>query len=82
MRPDRHRAAHVGQRAGQVPAPQLVFGAVGVVGARRSCVAVTRIGGVLAQVAAALIIYQSNSRQVGCEGKPGGVFPVIETARF
>jgi len=45
-------------------------------------VAVTRIGGVLAQVAAALIIYQSNSRQVGCEGKPGGVFPVIETARF
>ncbi len=31
MRPDRHwsRAAHVGQRVGQVPAPQLVFGAVG-----------------------------------------------------
>ena len=43
MRPDRHwsRAAHVGQRAGQVPAPQLVFGAVGVVGARRRGVAVT-----------------------------------------
>ena len=40
MRPDRHwsRAAHVGQRAGQVPAPQLVFGAVGV---RRRGVAVT-----------------------------------------
>jgi len=40
MRPDRHwsRAAHVGQRAGQVPAPQLVFGAVG---ARRRGVAVT-----------------------------------------
>ena len=42
MRPDRHwsRAAHVGQRAGQVPAPQLVFGAVG---ARRRGVAETRI---------------------------------------